>query len=225
MSYPFDYFCEEIKLDEKEQLIVDQFHKLYFEKLEQKSGLQISWLGHHTGKVPADLWRYQEIIFEYKPDFIVECGTYWGGSAIYMASIMDLINHGRIFSLDKYPKNPLPTHPRVTYFKGDSSSQESFDKISKKIPDNSKVLVILDSDHHAEHVYKEMKLFDKIIPSGGMMIVEDTFLGGNPSHFEYGQGPIPAIEKFLKENSNYSIEKKNERFLFTLNRDGFLRKN
>ena len=57
--HPCKYFNEEISLSKEEEKIVDDFHKLYFEKLEQRSGLQLSWQGHLTGKVPAELLRYQ----------------------------------------------------------------------------------------------------------------------------------------------------------------------
>jgi cephalosporin hydroxylase len=222
--HPFPYFNEEIHLDEHEQSIVDEFHRLYFGKLEQRSGLQISWLGHHTGKVPLDLWRYQELIYEYRPDVIIECGTYWGGSALYLANIMDLIGHGKIVSVDLFPKSPLPEHPRIKYIKGNSTDTSVINTVAEYTADCKKAFVILDSDHHADHVLAELRSYEVFVPSGGMIIVEDTFLGGNPSHHEYGKGPSIAIDTFLSENPMFSIEKCNERFLFTLNRGGYLRR-
>lgn len=222
--HPCDYFNEEISLNDSEQKIIDDFHKLYFSKLEKQSGLQLSWLGHLTGKLPSDLWRYQEIIYEYKPDLIIECGTHWGGSAVYLANIMDLVGHGQILSIDLYPKSPLPNHSRISYLQGDSTNPKIVSEVSNVASDHEKIMVILDSDHHANHVYAELQSYHPLVPSGGYLIVEDTFLGGNPSHDSYGEGPIKATYRFLSEQKDFYIEKKNERFLFTLNRNGFLRR-
>ena len=222
--YPCDYFNEEIPLDDNEQKVVDDFHKLYFKKLEQRSGLQLSWLGHLTGKLPSDLWRYQEIIFEYKPDLIIECGTHWGGSALYLANMMDLTGHGQVLSIDLYPKSPLPIHSRICYLQGNSTDPNIVSEVFKVASNYERVIVMLDSNHHASHVYDELKSYHTLIPSGGYLIVEDTFLGGNPSHESYGDGPIIATSKFLSEQKDFYIEKRNERFLFTLNRNGFLRR-
>ena len=137
---------------------------------------------------------------------------------------MDLIGHGQIVSIDLYPKSPLPTHPRLNYLHGSSIDSSIVEQVTQLATDHKKIMVILDSDHHLDHVYNELQSYYKLVPSGGYLIVEDTFLGGNPSHEEYGDGPMNAIYKFLDEQSDFYIEKKNERFLFTLNRNGFLRR-
>ena len=94
-------------LSQSEVEIVEEFHKLYFDKLEKKSGLQVSWLGHQTGKVPLDLWAYQELIVKDRPDLIIETGTHWGGSAVFLSTICNLIGHGKVVSIDLYPKQTL----------------------------------------------------------------------------------------------------------------------
>jgi cephalosporin hydroxylase len=71
--------------------IVDHFHKLYYGS-EDQTWKNTFWLGTPTQKCPLDLWIYQEIIFEIKPDAIIECGTYGGGSALFLASICDLLD-------------------------------------------------------------------------------------------------------------------------------------
>ena len=73
-------------LSEAEQKIIDDFHGLYFRLNEKKSGLMLSWMGYQTGKVPGDLWIYQELLFLMRPDIIIECGTHKGGSALLFKS-------------------------------------------------------------------------------------------------------------------------------------------
>lgn len=212
------------KLNRDELKVVEDFHKLYFKLLEKKSGLQLSWLGHQTGKVPADLWLYQEILTQEKPDLIIETGTHWGGSALYLATICSLLNHGEVLSIDLYHKDPLPNHERISYLQGSSVSPEIIDKVAKIVGKNKKVLVILDSDHSKEHVEKELEIYSEFIRKGDLLIVEDTFLGGHPSHPEYGEGPTEAIEKFLHGNDEFYIDRSYEKFLFTLNYNGFLKR-
>ena len=212
------------ELAEADLKVIDDFHNLYFKLLEKKSGLQLSWLGHQTGKVPGDLWLYQELLTQHKPELIIETGTHWGGSALYLATICSLLNHGEVLSIDLYPKDPLPTHERISYLQGSSVSPEINDKVTKIVGKNKKVLVILDSDHTREHVEKELEIYSKFIRKGDLLIVEDTFLGGHPSHPEYGEGPTEAIKKFLRENSDFYIDNSYEKFLFTLNYNGFLKR-
>ena len=74
-----------------EKDILDQFHKLYYDSANMfgKTWQNTFWLGISIAKCPLDLHIYQEIIFELKPNVIIECGTAYGGSALYLAFICD----------------------------------------------------------------------------------------------------------------------------------------
>ena len=80
------------------QVAVDRFHKLFYE-----SGIweTTKWLGVPTGQNPNDAWVHQEIIVSIKPDFIVETGTLFGGSAALWATILQQVNpDGRVITID-----------------------------------------------------------------------------------------------------------------------------
>src|SRR5919106_1486204 len=82
-----------------------------------------SWLGTQALKNPLDLWVYQEIMAETRPALIVETGTWRGGSALFMASVCDLVGEGEIVSIDVAPlRDDYPQHPRITYLAGRSST-------------------------------------------------------------------------------------------------------
>ena len=211
-------------LSKQDLKTVASFHNLYFKLLEKKSGLQISWLGHQTGKIPFDLWLYQELIYKERPDVIIETGTHFGGSGVFLATICALIGKGQVISIDLYPKENLPKCDRLTYLSGSSISNEIISKVDKITEDKEKILVILDSNHTKDHVYQELILYSKYIKKGNLLIVEDTFLNGHPSHNDYGPGPTEAINLFLKENDEFKIDRSLEKFLLTLNYKGFLRK-
>ena len=186
--------------------------------------MQIAWLGHQTGKVPGDLWVYQEIITKEKPDLIIETGTHWGGSALFLATICTLVGNGKVISIDLYPKDPLPKNEKIQYISGSSTSENIVLQVKKIAKNHSKILVILDSNHTKAHVRKELEIYSNFVGPGGLLIVEDTFLGGHPSHFEFGEGLTEAINEFLKMNKDFYIDKSYEKFLFTLNHNGFLKK-
>ena len=80
---------------------------------------EATWLGAQALKNPLDLWVYQEIVVETRPELIVETGTYRGGSAFFLASICDLLGAGEVVSIDiEAVRDDYPTHPRITYLGG-----------------------------------------------------------------------------------------------------------
>ena len=80
-----------------------------------------AWLGAQALKNPLDLWVYQEIMFETKPELVVETGTYQGGSAFFLATMCDVLGAGEVVSIDIEPlRDDYPAHPRITYLGGRS---------------------------------------------------------------------------------------------------------
>ncbi len=203
------------------KMIIKEFHRIYYNSDIWKNTF---WFGVPCWKCPLDLWIYQEILYEIKPDVIIECGTAHGGSALFLASICDLIGNGRIVTIDikEYPNRP--EHERITYILGSSTSTKTVEKIRKLIDRNDKVMVILDSDHHKEHVLKELRSYSNFVTKNSYLIVEDTNINGHPVLPEYGPGPMEAVEEFLKENKNFVIDRSKEKFLLTFNPKGFLKR-
>ena len=211
-------------LSKAEKEVISNFHNLYFRLNEKKSGLLLSWMGYQTGKLPSDLWVYQEMLYSIRPDLIIECGTHHGGSALFLANMLEMLGSGRVITIDLYPRDGRPEHELITYLSGSSTDKKIFNLITEQISPNDRVLVILDSDHTMDHVQAELELYKSLITVGSYLVVEDTFLGGHPSHENFGPGPMKAVKQFLNSNSNFIIDKSLEKFLFTLNRNGFLKR-
>ena len=211
-------------LSKAEKEVISNFHNLYFRLNEKKSGLLLSWMGYQTGKLPSDLWVYQEMLYSIRPDLIIECGTHHGGSALFLANMLEMLGSGRVITIDLYPRDGRPEHELITYLSGSSTDKKIFNLITEQISPNDRVLVILDSDHTMDHVQAELELYKSLITVGSYLVVEDTFLGGHPSHENFGPGPMKAVKQFLNSNSNFVIDKSLEKFLFTLNRNGFLKR-
>lgn len=174
-------------------------------------------------QVPLDCWVYQELIHELRPQLIIETGTDLGGSALFLASICDLVGEGRVMSID-IRRAARVTHPRITFLVGDSTSPEILQQVRRAAAGTERVLVILDSDHHAPHVGRELRAYREFVTPGSYLVVEDTNVNGHPVMPEHGPGPHEAVHDFLREDSNFQIDKTREKFLMTYFPNGFLRR-
>lgn len=212
-----------------QQKLTDGFHHLYYSLMNEGHGvgtIALKWLGHSLFKCPLDLWLYQELISADRPDVIVETGTYRGGSAHYMATICDLIGHGRVVTIDVDPWSDVarPRHKRLSYLTGSSTDPAIVAKVRNIIGSSKKVLVILDSDHSFAHVLAELRIYEQFVAVGGLLIVEDTNVNGHPTFLDHGPGPSEAVDAFLTETPDFIADRGLERFLLTMNPRGYLRR-
>jgi cephalosporin hydroxylase len=183
-----------------------------------------SWLGVPLWKNPLDLWVYQEIVFEVKPALIVETGTWKGGSAYYLASLCDLIGGGEIVTIDVSARPNRPEHPRIEYIKGSSIASEVLDHVRRRVAAVAgPVLVILDSDHHQDHVAQELEAYREFVTAGSYLIVEDTNINGHPVNPFFGPGPMEAVEEFVERRPEFVHDRSREKFMVTHNPKGYLR--
>lgn len=207
-----------------QRFIITHFHKCYYHS-RPKIWNNTYWLGYEIGKCPFDLWTYQEIIHEIRPDLIIESGTGLGGSALFFASCCDLVNNGEVVTIDIGDQSNKPKHKRITHLQGSSVSEEIVDRVHQFQSNKGKVLVCLDSDHSKQHVLKELKIYSEFVTPGSYIIVEDSCVGGHPVKKGHYPGPMEAITEFLKTNTNFTIDKAREKFLLTFNPNGYLKKN
>ena len=205
------------------QELVDRFHRYYYQSSE-RTWSNMRWLGVPTLKMPLDMWIYQEILYEVKPDVLIECGTYNGGSALYFASMMDLIKKGRVITIDIEPKPNLPKHPRINYLLGSSISPEIVAKVRSLIKPGETVMVSLDSNHSKAHVLAELKTYADLVSVRSYLVVEDTNINGHPVYPEFGPGPMEALNEFLPDHKNFTIDKEREKFFVSFNPSGYLKK-
>ena len=201
----------------------DRFHRLYYNR-NDRTWRNTRWLGTDVEKCPLDLWIYQEILHELRPEVIIETGTRHGGSARYLASLCDLIGTGRVLSIDIDEAAGRPEHDRIHYFTGSSTGPEASKFIRDFVGDASPVVVILDSDHARTHVLDEMELYSDFVTRGSYLIVEDTNVNGHPVDPGFGPGPWEAIETFMARDKRFEIDHEREKFFLTFNPRGYLKK-
>jgi len=209
--------------------VIRRFHHLYYTR-PHDTWLNTYWLGIPVLKSPLDMWIYHEILFQNRPDVVVESGTYHGGSAHFLACICDLVGSGRVITIDlpsgpEVPKNPAhPVHDRLTYVSGSSVAEETLAEVAGSIRPGEQVMVILDSDHHKDHVLSELRAYAPMVSNGHYLIVEDTNINGNPVLAAYGPGPREAVEEFLGERDDFVVDSSREKYFLTFNPGGFLKR-
>ena len=218
------------RLTASQWAVVDAFHRLYYEGRVVGTP---QWMGTFVLKNPMDLWDYQEIIVATRPDVIIETGTAWGGSALFFATICDMIGHGRVISIDhitnipalyrwvfgqecEVPSTRRPVHPRITYVSGDVLDQEVRDKVREMV--HGTVMLSLDSHHDAGHVLEELRLWSPLVTVGCYCVIEDTNMGGHPVEEAPWHGPYDATVAFLQETQEFVLDwSMTERFLMSYN--------
>lgn len=203
--------------------------KLYHELPVWKS---LHFLNVEIYKNPLDLWVMQQIISEEQPDFIIETGTFKGGSALYWAYTLNALGlkDSRVLTVDigRYCQ-AASTHPLwkqyVEFYLGDSTDPQIVSRIAARVR-GKKTLVTLDSDHSMVHVLKEMRMYGPLVSRGSYLVVEDTHIDGVPTYPDQGLGPFTAVRRFLAEGGSreFEVDETREALVMTFNPGGWLRR-
>ena len=206
------------------KFIYDRFFVYLTERTKNFSS--IKWLGKTCYQNLFDLWVIQETICELKPDLIIETGTYRGGSALFYASLFDLLGKGRVVTIDVKDMIDFQ-HPRLTFIMGDSVSADVIEKVADQIDDTKDkcIWVILDSDHSRKHVLREIEVYKKFVTKGSYILVQDGVIDKLSIFSNDRPGPLKAIEQFMRDKSEFVIDtEKTTKFPLTHHPCGWLKR-
>ncbi len=196
-----------------------------------------TWLGIPIIQMPEDIVLAQEIIWETKPDVILETGIAWGGSVALYASILELIGKGKVLAIDKVldktntdPVMKYNFSKRIQLFRGSSTDDSVVSEVKKHIKPTDRVMVLLDSNHTHEHVYNELNTWAPLVKSGDYLVVSDTIVEELPKQthrprpWGVGDNPRTAVDQFLAENKNFTRENPyNYKAINSYTRNGYLK--
>ena len=212
-----------------------------------------SWLSRPMIQYPQDIVGMQELIWKVKPDLIIETGIAHGGSLIFSASmlaLLDLCEQGQA-TLDLNPKNPRrvvavdidirehnrqaleehPLYPRMTIIEGSSIDQGIIDKVRKEADQHKNIFVCLDSMHTHDHVLAELEAYAPLVSLNSYCVVFDTIIQDMfddmyPDRpWGRGNNPKTAVHEYLKKHPEFEIDKSIEsKLLITVAPDGYLRR-
>jgi cephalosporin hydroxylase len=203
-----------------------------------------SWMGRPIIQFPQDMIALQEIIWDVKPDMIIETGIAHGGSLIFSASMLTLleacgeIEEGKVLGIDidirEHNKKAILDHPmnkKITMFEGSSISKEMIRKVHEFAKSGKRILICLDSNHTHEHVLAELKAYANLTSVGSYCCVFDTVIEDMPEDsfpdrpWGKGDNAKTAVWEYLKENDDFEIDKKIEnKLLITVAPDGYLKR-
>lgn len=177
------------------------------------------WRGRLVIKYPQDMILYAQAIWKHRPDYIIETGTWFAGTALFFGDMMLLSGGRKVITIDINSKHQ-PPHPFVKYVEGSSTDPKIFESIKNRVQEGeSKVMVVLDSDHSKEHVAEEMRLYSDIVTSGQYLVVEDCWTSRKDPY-----PPYYAVQEFLKTDTRFKLKHPEDQFVFAVSSDGWLLK-
>ena len=189
-----------------------------------KYSYSFTWMGRPIIQIPEDMVRVQELIFQLKPDVIVEAGIAHGGSLIFYASLCKIMEKGRIIGVDieirPHNRKAIEEHelyPFISLIEASSIELDTLEKVCSQIKDGEKVLVILDSCHTKDHVLKELERYSSMVSKDSYIIVFDGIMKdvvGAPGAAEdwSHNNPVEAVREFVANNKNFELVE--PKFLF-----------
>lgn len=224
MSEPIQAFKEEtiqrIKQSGNNPALKQAASQFNIESNKAQYSYNFSWMGRPIIQYPQDMIAMQELIWEIKPDLIIETGIAHGGSLIYYASLLELIGHGEVLGIDidirQHNRKEIELHPmfkRIRMIEGSSISKEIVEKVAVYAKDKKRVMVSLDSNHTHEHVVQELNLYSPFVSLGSYIVVFDTIVEDLPEGYflqkrpwGIGNNPKTAVNEFLSGNNNFEID-------------------
>ena len=242
-KYRFDVL-ERAESYQKNEKLQQAYQAFLIEFVKAKYAYNFFWLGVPVIQAPQDLQAWQEIIWEVKHDLIIEAGIAYGGSLIFNASMLVIlevcgeIENGDVLGIDieirTHNKEAILAHPmsrKITMFEGSSIDKGVIARVSEFAKGKERVIVCLDSNHTHEHVLAELRAYAPLVSVESYCIVGDTGIEDTPDEafpdrpWGKGNNPKTAVWEYLKENSNFEIDKTiDSKLILTGSPDGFLRK-
>lgn len=228
----------EIGLQGKDECLSELSLDWYKAAGRYKYGYHFTWLGRPIIQLPTDIVAMQELIWNVKPDVIIETGIAHGGSLIFYASMMVLLqNHGKVIGVDidirAHNRAEIEKHPMFPYIhmiEGSSIEPAVVGKVKEMIDSDQKVMVVLDSCHTHDHVLKELELYSPLVSKESYLVCMDTIVEYVADEFNgqrpWGKGdnPMTVLQVFLRENNRFEIDTEiDHKLLVSESPHGFLR--
>jgi cephalosporin hydroxylase len=199
---------------------------------------QWSWLGLPVIQMPPDIVALQEVIWETRPQLVIETGIARGGSLVLSASILELIGEGEVLGIDidirAHNREAIEAHPlarRIRMVEGSSLDESVLAEARQAAAAVERVMVVLDSDHSHEHVLAELRAYSGLVTVGQFLVVADTFVEDIPVQehrrraWGPGDNPATALRAWLDEADGFEPDPfVNAKLLLTASPGGYLRR-
>jgi cephalosporin hydroxylase len=229
---------ERIRTNIQNKRLVQAAETFMCESIRAKYSYNFSWMGRPIIQYPQDMIAMQEILWDIRPDLVIETGIAHGGSLIFYASILELIGKGSVLGIDidirEHNRKAIEGHPmykRIKMIEGSSVSDEVVAKVKKIAKGKEKIIVCLDSNHTSEHVLKELELYSSFVTKNSCLVVFDTIIEDVPNGLfperPWGKGNSPktALLEFLKTHNEFVVDDDiSHKLLITVAPGGYLKR-
>jgi cephalosporin hydroxylase len=184
-----------------------------------------TWLGRPVGRLPSDLYAYQELLSEVRPDVVVVIGDDegLGGRALFAASICELLGHGRVLAVGRDTAGEVPAHERITRVVGAAESDETAAAVSAHVAAGENAVVIVGLGA-IQRVLGAFDRYSPLVGVGSFVVVENTVVHGRPVASNFGLGPWEAVNGILERHREFVSDPRFERYTVTFNKGGFLKR-
>ncbi len=197
-----------------------------------------TWFGRPVIQLPQDLMAMQTLLLDVQPDLVIETGVAHGGSLVFSASMMELLGRGHAIGIDieirPHNRRAIEEHPlarRITLIEGSSVDPAVVARVAEYVARARRAVVFLDSNHTAEHVSAELRLYSPFVSVGSYLVVFDTAIEDLPASdfadrpWGPGNSPKTAVDAFLAADDRFVVDRELEaRLLFTVAPSGYLRR-
>jgi len=212
---------------------------VFNEMNKHRYSYNFTWMGRPIIAYPQDMIAMQEIIWDVKPDLIIETGVAHGGSIVYYASLLELIGQdGLVIGIDidirKHNRELIEAHSmmkRIKLIEGSSISEEVVNEVKQIAAHKKRIMVCLDSNHTHDHVMAELNAYASLVTKDSYCVVFDTVIEDLPEDYEWnrpwsvGNNPKTAVKQFLKNNSDFEIDKTiDNKILISVAPGGYLKR-
>lgn len=227
MKYLIDSDEQILTIDHNgRQEVIDLYSDTAFEFLSQewikigwnqKYIYSFTWMGRPVIQLPEDMLRIQEVIFDLKPDVIIETGVAHGGSLVFYASLCKAMGKGRIIGIDidirSHNRKALEEHFLFEYIdliEGGSTDEQSIAVVESLLKPKETILVILDSNHSYEHVTRELEIYSQYVSIGSYIVATDGVMR-DLEHVPRGvegwatDNPSNAAIDYVVKHQNFEI--------------------
>lgn len=174
-----------------------------------------TWAGRPIIQLPEDILRIQEVIYDIKPDVIIETGVAHGGMLMFYASLCSIIGKGRVIGIDveirPHNREAIETHPLssfVTLIEGSSIGAEVVQQTRDLLVEDETVMVTLDSNHSRDHVLAELNAYGDMVSTGSYIVAMDGIMqdlvGAPRTEDDWDwNNPQTAVKQFLNERTDF----------------------
>lgn len=257
MSIPEDFRREresQVKLMSSDPEFSALSQRWLQESMQRRYVYNFDWLGRPIIQYPQDIVAVQELIWQVQPDLIIETGIAHGGSLVFSASMLALLDLAEAARADQtlnprssrrkvigvdidirpHNRSAIESHPFNGYIQmiqGSSIDQEIVEQVREVAQRHERILVLLDSMHTHSHVLAELEAYAPLVSSGSFCVVFDTFVQNMPHGFfadrpwDVDNNPMTAVSQWLKQHQEFEVVSDwPDKLMVTVAPGGFLRR-